>query len=247
MRPTSSPWGKIDSCERFSAAKDTYSVGTPGHGGLMMPSSEATRLKISQFGERFGSKWMCFEEDCQVVVAILVLMLNKELPMDKDKAKGCLTSIRYWNHSFFDSFNPEEFGSVGAEISELINELKPDFQKIDSERKLREQDDQMRREKSPDLIVSASSVSSYNDFIRFLKTLPRDISEQEDSAKFREIIRSLRKEVEFYDKDEEAVFHKPAVVIVWTADGRRHLVRNYDSSRGLNLLSLCEKIGSFLE
>ena len=83
--------------------------------------------------------------------------------------------------------------------------------------------------------------------ITSIKTLPHGIMDMDDLGKNKEILRSLQKEVDFFNKDEDALFHKPKVVLVWTASGNKHLVRDYESSRELNLLSSCDKIGSFQE
>jgi hypothetical protein len=249
MKPTSSPWGKIDSCERFSSFENTYAVGTPSHGGLMIPLAEAAKLNISEYGEQHRTKsatWLCFEEDCQVSVAILSLILNKYLPFDDQKVKDSLTSIKHWNNQFLATLNLSEYGDIGDKVKAVIESIKETLDKIDKVRAIRETREKMRAEKNSNLIVSACGVSNYSDLTRFLKSLPRDIQDQEDLAKNREILRSLQKEVEFYDKDEDALFNKPGVVIVWTADEKSYLVRNYDSSRELNLLSSCEKIGSFI-
>jgi len=245
MRPTSSPWGKIDYCKSLSSVKDVYEVGTPGHGGLMMPPEDATRLKISKFGEIHRTKssgWICFEEDCQIAVAILALMLTSEFPFNEEKAKDVLFSVRSWNYEYFESVNFNEFGEIGQKIKQIADSL--DFHNVDKNRTLREKRETMRVEKSPDLIVSASGLNNYPDLIMHLR-LPRDIREQEELAQNREILRALQNEVDFFIKDEEALFSEPGVVLVTTAEGSRHLVRNYDSSRDLNLLSECVKIGIF--
>jgi hypothetical protein len=249
MKPTSSPWGKIDHSERFSSAENVYIVGSPSHGGLMMPESEAARLKIKEFGEPHQARaafWTCFEEDCQISVAILALTLNGFYPFNEKAVSSALLSVSYWNKEYISSLNFNEFGEVGNQVKELMDSLKDELGKIESTRMLREKSEKMRSEKSPDFIVSAASLNNYQDVVRFLSRLPRDFKDHDDLGKNREILRALQNEVEFYEKDEDGLFSKPGVVLVYTADGSKHLVRNYDSSRDLNLLSLCEKLGTFL-
>ena len=251
MKPTSSPWGKIQSSEKFSSGANIYLVDCAGHGGLMIPTDTANNLKISQYGEDFQTKsgsWKCFEEDCQISVAVLALTLSQQYPLNLEKMKNTLSSIKSWNNSYLEEINLDDHGSVGLEIKELIeSDLKEKFSEIDKVRKFREQSEHMRNEKSPDLIVSASRIDKYDDLIPYLKTLPHGIMDMDDLGRNREILRSLQKEVDFFNKDEDALFHKPKVVLVWTASGNKHLVRDYESSRELNLLSSCDKIGSFQE
>ena len=71
---TGSPWGTIDNSTVY--APGFKSVGTPGHGGIMITQtfananlSEAARKR----GERYG-EYLCYEEDCKYAIPFLELL-----------------------------------------------------------------------------------------------------------------------------------------------------------------------------
>lgn len=58
------PWGQADYTRK--AREGVYSVGTPGHGGVLVGRGVARQHLSAQaqaIGQPFGS-WLAFEEDC---------------------------------------------------------------------------------------------------------------------------------------------------------------------------------------
>lgn len=74
MRPPYSPWGEIQHCEELCPG--VYQVSTASHGGVMAKLSVASKLfstSVRQYSFVEGG-YLCFEEDCEALVAIRELM-----------------------------------------------------------------------------------------------------------------------------------------------------------------------------
>lgn len=74
MRPPYSPWGEIQHCEELCPG--VYQVSTASHGGVMAKLSVASKLfsmAVRQYSFVEGG-YLCFEEDCEALVAIRELM-----------------------------------------------------------------------------------------------------------------------------------------------------------------------------
>lgn len=139
--PKSSPWGKPDQTDVL--ANGIFWVGTPGHGGMMISNKAAEQVlspeAIAQ-GEKHGS-FLAYEEDAQWAIPQLELQAQGIMPKDKmveeDKLMG---SLSRWNADYLEARG--------------IKPVEKDYEYY----KARKEDEKLRAEKSPDLIVSASSV-----------------------------------------------------------------------------------------
>ncbi len=71
--PSHSPWGEIQQCTVLCPG--AYSVGTAGHGGVMLEKEIAASLSEEARKVGFSSgSYLCFEEDCDAPVALRELI-----------------------------------------------------------------------------------------------------------------------------------------------------------------------------
>jgi hypothetical protein len=134
------PWGKSDS--KTTLAKGISWVGTPSHGGLAVtPAAALTYLSTAAVrrATSYGSYYF-FEEDCDYAIAFLELlptgMLSKLGGIPTREA--LIESLSRWHADYL-----------------IESEITPDPKGLEFFNFNRKADT-MRREKSPDLIVSAS-------------------------------------------------------------------------------------------
>lgn len=143
-----SPWGGI----QYSTiiARGLKSVGTAGHGGYMATEKFAEKYlseACKKHADRYGN-YLCYEEDC--AYAILAYDIADKFG---NKMKSDKYTIEEYKHSLLESIScyyPEYLFEIGVEP------LQEQYQVYLNGRKR----DKMRAEAHPDLIISASSVSS---------------------------------------------------------------------------------------
>ncbi len=106
QEPETSPWGKVQTCDRLCPG--VFLVSTASHGGTMVSSEVAAIL--SPAARKCGFKrggYICFEEDCQESVVLRELLDKKlwQIPdRIKDKAafeEGINNSIRRYNPEYW--------------------------------------------------------------------------------------------------------------------------------------------------
>lgn len=235
MRPSSSPWGRIDSSSKFGIVPGVFIVSTPSHGGVMMPVEIARHYGIEDFADIHQTKhvpWACFEEDCNIAVAAMALFLRDKLPLDDEKLKNVIISISSWNHSYWKTLNFAEFGDAGRRVLRLVSELEDTLRNVNEAREQREKENAMRQNKDPSLIVAAVSFDSLIDLARYIGV---------PNAEAKDLIRKF----EFIQGDLLSLFDGHKNVLVWTADNNQHIVRNYEV-RSPNLLSACELVAKVI-
>jgi hypothetical protein len=244
MKPTNSPWGKVQDISVFgSSDSESFFVSTASHGGVMMPRPIANLLNISAYGESFFHQkkhWICFEEDCQIGVVALQLYHHSKLELTDEKITNALISVARWSPDFLKSGILDNM-----RIKQIAEENKDDLDRISETVKNEATAEKMRNEHNPDLIRSATRLNKLSELETHLKSLPK-VNNLDEQGRAADIYVAMEKELDFFQGNPEGVFQKGPVILVHTADNRRHLVRNYDSTRPLNLLSLCEKICSFI-
>ena len=135
------PWGKADYIK--NVAPCAYWVGTPGHGGLMIARGTAKKVLTAACVKRgqVFSGYLAYEEDCQYA---LVAYERPEWFIregrDADKVKeDALKTLSAWNADYL-----------------IERGIEPDAVGYSSYLK-REDEQKMRDERHPDLIVSAIS------------------------------------------------------------------------------------------
>jgi hypothetical protein len=248
MKPINSPWGKIQHWDDFGSPEcGIYFVSTPGHGGVMMPKDIACEMKIQSYGIKFTDnkkQWICFEQDCQVAVAALACYQQNRLELSDSKIESAILSLAYWNPEYLDSIDLNSSQSEVQKIKEVKDLLTEDLKRIAKSRNYTEITNRMRNEHDPDLVISATRLNKLTDIERQLRSVPKN-QNLDEAGRAADIYVAMEKELEFFQGNPEGVFSRGAVVLVYTADNRRHIVRNYDSMRDLNLLSLCDKVCSF--
>jgi hypothetical protein len=246
MNLTSSPWGKIDGIEKFGTMDETYYAHTASHGGVMLPKLNALDLGIAQYGEDFesgGVVWSCFEEDCAISVAVLALALDGFFTVSNEQLEDLLISLAAWAPDYMEGLKLDGSSEITTRVLAKMDEKKDLLAKVSNDRKNRELSDKMRAEKSPQLIVSASSIRDYNELKKHLKTVPK-LSGLVEREELQDIYVAIEKELELHQGTPEGIFHRGPVTLVWTANDDRYLVRNYEV-RSPNLLTECEKIAQF--
>lgn len=140
----SSPWGKVQHSEKITTGV-TF-VSTAGHGGYMVSQGKAK--KLFTFNSPAFSKvivwggYLCFEEDCDASMVDYALLQDPVLKNKVKVSEKCvIESLSLWN--------PEFLLHVGrAPIDELYQRYL-----------VRTQDEKMRMEKHPDLIISATQLN----------------------------------------------------------------------------------------
>lgn len=133
----SSPWGKIDHVTIWE--RGISFVGTPSHGGVRVAKGYAERKLSAECRSRAidSGAYLFFEEDCDYALPLW------ELPHLWAKANVTRESLL----SSLSAYNP------GYLIARGVVPLEPNY----TQWKLRQEDDRMRREKHPDLIVCAQT------------------------------------------------------------------------------------------
>lgn len=77
MKPSYSPWGKVQTCREL--CDGVYSVSTASHGGIMAHQEVVDKV-LSVAAQKCGfteGRYLCFEEDCAAQVALRELMDRK--------------------------------------------------------------------------------------------------------------------------------------------------------------------------
>jgi len=106
--PTTSPWGKVQSCDILCSG--VFLVSTASHGGTMVSKDieEFLSPAAKKCGEHKNS-FLCFEEDCNESVVFRELLDKKlwDIPERiKDKAKfeeGINANIRKYHPEYWRS------------------------------------------------------------------------------------------------------------------------------------------------
>ena len=109
-RPSTSPWGKIQSCKTIYPG--VFGVSTEGHGGIMVKADTAYEI-LSPAALKCGRRergYICFEEDCDASVVIRE-MLDKniwKIPAhfkgDADKYNEIINaSLIQWNPEYWEA------------------------------------------------------------------------------------------------------------------------------------------------
>ena len=145
-----SPWGHIDYSTVF--APGFKSVGTSGHGGIMITEkfAEANLSEAAQEqGEWYGG-YLCYEEDCSYAIPFWELLEEYGDKMFEHNSPegdfGTQEKRRSALKQSLSSWNPEYLLAVGVQ---------PDAEPYAAYRE-RKLSDKMRAERHPDLITSAS-------------------------------------------------------------------------------------------
>ena len=237
-----SPWGKIQNYEKFGEYDGVYLVSTAGHGGLLLPKELAIRLDILDYGE-VSSKNAWYEEDCQLYVAMMALALNSFYQISDSQIKSAIISITRHNKKYLNSVNFSDYGQAGQRFREIYDSMKEELAVADRERKNKELERKMRKEKNPELIICASAISSPSDLFPYLKNMPKSIltlSGDEQIERLNKFITTAAMVHELNIMDH--LSHK--MVLVTTADDQNHIVLNYNPSRCPNLLSECRLLAT---
>ncbi len=132
-RPASSPWGKIQHCNKKHPG--VFEVSTAGHGGIMVNEKAAAEL-LSPAAVNCGFKergFICFEEDTQTAVVIKE-MLDKNLwkipehfKDGKEKYAEIINdSVARWNPEYLDAVKKP---SILADMERKQKEIKPPARK----------------------------------------------------------------------------------------------------------------------
>jgi hypothetical protein len=135
------PWGPAQHLTEY--AKGCVSVGTAGHGGMMIGKAFA-RKHLSEAAIKRGivfGQWLGYEEDCEWEIPAFELpefwpTIFKHHP-GRDNRAYLLRDLSYWNADYL-----------------LERGIEPDLEGYASFLK-RKTNDEMRRTGHPDLIVSA--------------------------------------------------------------------------------------------
>jgi hypothetical protein len=224
-RPTSSPWGKIQTCR--SVISGVYEVTTASHGGILVHASLANKLSDYTRGQdETTSKgdYLAFEEDCNWALP------SFELDLYPDKKDAQLYTICGWHVEYAEQ--PSIFEQLSPEQKELLARRKGEH--LVSLRR-----DAMVKSCDPQLVVAASSLLRASDFQRVFR-IPGSV----DTAP--EIIERLKKMGQIFNElavRSAASGNESSLVAVWTADSLIHIVDSYQAVRpDLNLLSNCGNI-----
>lgn len=221
-KPTSSPWGKLQSCDKV--ADGIYWVTTASHGGVLVDSSLAA--KLSSYARSTGKVccsggFLAFEEDCDWAIPFF------ELKLPYEKPDAILSTICYWHQQYANS--PEVRGHLSSEQIEILDRRLADL-------KQEEVRSELLKNKDTQLITAASSVGSPSDFKRVFRI---DVVTPED------LLESLSARGQVLDESAimEAFDEGRSLCAVWTADELVHIVKGYPSGRGIiTKLSDCDQI-----
>jgi hypothetical protein len=236
MKIQSSPWGNVDFLDPFCKVPEVYFAHTASHGGVMMPVAVAESRGIKEYGELFrtadGLDWMAYEEDCAQVVPVMAFYLRGEMDLTAEQVQTALIVLTSTNNGYLKSLRLQDFGDNGQRVLDTKAAMADVIARIDGERELREGEDEMRRRRDPDLVVSAISVSDYSE-------LATKLGVDETITELKLLHTELRKRLAFVkDEDSSTLFGNGSVTLVYTADGQSHLVRKYEV-RTPNILSSC--------
>ena len=134
------PWGKSDS--KITLARGVSLVGTPGHGGFAITPSAALKYLSTAAVARatkYGGYYF-FEEDCDAFIVLLELPVSllEVLGGVIQTEESLVKSLSYWHLDYLQErgITPNAEGAKFFQENRLA--------------------DTMRRDKSPNLIVSAS-------------------------------------------------------------------------------------------
>lgn len=112
QRPSSSPWGKLQSCTKLTDG--VYFVSTAGHGGIMV------HRNVSISGELAGKAiihqtrsdyWYSFEQDCDVDLVILEFRLDRGIELaPRSTTEDICKRLSRWHPDFLIAKNitPDE-------------------------------------------------------------------------------------------------------------------------------------------
>ena len=150
-RPT--PWGKADSVNDLGLG--FVLVGTPGHGGIMIGCRQAEKV-LSEAAQKRGqvfNQFLCYEEDCDISIVIFeypqlwvdyrASWADKIISAQETK-QSALESLSRWHAEYLieRGITPE-----GDQYREYL---------------FRKEDQKLRDNKDPRLIVSASMVKDHD-------------------------------------------------------------------------------------
>lgn len=133
----SSLWGSVNTVTNYQ--RGVRYISTPGHGGFVISKGFAKKnlsIAAQKRAEYYG-EYLCYEQDCLACIILLELP-NTRLPSTTEE--DLISSLSAWNADYLIErgipLNPKGYA----------NYLE------------RQEDDRLRKEKSPNLIVSAMSV-----------------------------------------------------------------------------------------
>lgn len=127
------PWGKSDSKTNY--LRGVSFVGTPGHGGFAVTSKAAHQYLTAQARAKaeFRNGYFFFEEDCDAFIVML------EIPQTRDQYSEdkIVESLSHWHADYLieRGIAPEPQAYEWFKMNRL--------------------EDQMRKEKNPELVVAA--------------------------------------------------------------------------------------------
>jgi hypothetical protein len=145
MAKVKTPWGLVISSKKYM--RGVSYVRTASHGGFILSKGFAEKnLSIAALkrGTLYNG-YYCFEED---IKANIVLLEMPELREEQDDSDGILKSLSAWHPDYLLEVN--------------ITPFKTQYQSY----LIRKEDARLRAEKSPNLIVSAMSLSERADVVR---------------------------------------------------------------------------------
>jgi hypothetical protein len=206
-RPTSSPWGKIQSCKKVIAG--VYSVSSAGHGGVMVHRSLVARL--SDYAQSHGiasGEYLGFEEDCNWALPAV------ELGLYPEHLKAALSTLCAWHVEY--ASRPEVMSQLDPEQIEILER-----RKLDRVEELKRDD--LVKQKSAELVVAASALNALADYIRVFRIRPDNSGAS--------LLKELERIGSVLNQDQilESYEGSYKLTAVWTADDKIHIVDAYDN------------------
>jgi hypothetical protein len=144
-----SPWGL--SQQQKTLVKGVVSVSTAGHGGIMVLSTAADQLMSKEaisrgevfYTDRNTKKWYCYEEDCAYAIPLYEIKQAWEKAYshndktEQEIEQGLLSTLSRWYADYLLSIGVTP---LGEQYQYFLDDKK---------------DEEMRKNKDPDLIVAA--------------------------------------------------------------------------------------------
>lgn len=152
-RGMATPWGSAQRVDRVTPDGAVIWVSTAGHGGLMMSFERAARHlsgPARDKGDPFDGGWLCYEEDCRYAIPLSEFsdeLLSAYMDGTGRKAPHDLTARRASLLATISAWDADYLIERGIKPEPAAFEFWQAGQ----------DEDKLRRAKSPDLIVSACS------------------------------------------------------------------------------------------
>lgn len=206
--PTSSPWGRPQSCRKIVDL--VYVVSTAGHGGILVHSSLAN--KMSDYARNIagevccGGEFLAFEEDCNWVFPYFELNIPFK---DQD---ALISTLCHWHPKYAD--NAEFRSHLTSEQNEHLDKSLLSVSQEEERQRLLDK-------KDPHLVVAARSMKTLSDYKSVLGV---------EASTPQELLSGLAKCGEVFN-DNAILDLNQSLCVVWTADDRQHIVDDYASAR----------------